>query len=113
VREDGVEEADGLGPVPSAVEACELREVGAHGGWRRAVAGATRCGEEALVGQDDELDAGPGKRQPPDADRGPSGEVSGERRSGAEWGSVRRDSEGFSILGLKLECASNSTIELG
>jgi hypothetical protein len=32
VREDGVEEADGLGPVPSAAEACELREVGAHGG---------------------------------------------------------------------------------
>jgi hypothetical protein len=37
-----------------------------------------RGGEEALVGQDDELDAGPGKRQPPDVDRGRSGEVSGE-----------------------------------
>jgi len=45
-REDGVEEADGLGPVAGAAEAHELGALGGHGGGgqRRSVAGGRRGG---------------------------------------------------------------------
>lgn len=46
LREDGVEEADGLGPVPPAAEAREIRAVGAHGGRRRP-------GKERWMGWED------------------------------------------------------------
>ena len=43
--EDGVEEADGLGPVATAAEARELPAVGAHGG------GGDRSPEAGVVGE--------------------------------------------------------------
>lgn len=51
MRDDGVQEPDGLGPVPSSAEARELRAVGAHGGGEQSpAAGAARRGNERWRG---------------------------------------------------------------
>lgn len=52
--QDGVEEADGLGPVAGAAEARELGAVGAHGGGQSPAAGGggRRAGPACGGGED-------------------------------------------------------------